>query len=30
MFDLFNKLTTSWFWGFYTRTTYRKNGRRKA
>lgn len=30
MFDLFDKLTTSWFWGVYTRKQYYKNGKLKS
>lgn len=30
MFDLFGKLTTSWFWGLYKRDEYYRNGKIKS
>ncbi|SUK16519.1 Uncharacterised protein [Staphylococcus agnetis] len=30
MFTLFEKLTTSWFWGIYTHKTYYRNGKLKS
>lgn len=30
MFDLFDKLTTTWLWGFYKRKEYYRNGKLKS
>ncbi len=30
VFKLFKKLTTQWFWGAYTHTTYYRNGKKKS
>ena len=30
MFKLFKKVTTQWFWGAYTHTTYYRNGKEQT